>query len=68
MGRLHTINYTLLTSKPGIGLKVSNHSVCQQHVFYTSQGQHIFCVNHNKSDMQNLGLPRAIENCLACQV
>jgi len=36
--------------------------------FYKSQGQYIFCVNHNKSDIQNLELLRAIENCLTCQV
>ena len=36
-------------------LKVSNHSVCQQHTyFYTSQGQHIFSVSHNEVDVQNL--------------
>ena len=30
-------------------LKVSNHSVCQQHThFYTSKGQYTFCVNLNK--------------------
>jgi len=35
---------------------------------YPRQGQYIFCVNHNKTNMQNLELLRATENCLTCQV
>jgi len=57
------IIYTLSNCVPTQGFKTF--SVPTAYVFYTTQGQYIFHVSHNKSDMRNLEFLRPIENCLA---
>jgi len=47
---------------------LTSFSVPTTNYCYTSQGEYIFCVNHNKTDMQNVKLLCAIGNCMACQM